>query len=122
MFRSFFRRTHESLAVAAILAVSVTLHALWMVHLLFLRGISSASFVVDVVVSRGWVQDRLFAIYVLLAVVYLCVFTGTVFFFRGRDCSHMRDRVLWFFLVSLIVYLLMTLPHIAGFKLTPVLM
>ncbi len=120
MFFHFFRRTHESLAVAAILAVSVSLHALWIIHLLFLRGVTAASTVVDVVVARGWVQDRLIAIYTILGLVYLISFGVTVFFFRGRDCAHVRDRIFWFFAISLIIYLLMTIPQIAGFELTTV--
>lgn len=120
MFFHLFRRTHESLAVAAILSVSVSLHVLWMTHLLFLRGVMAASAVVDVVVSRGWAQDRLIAVYVLLAVVYLATFVGTVYVFRGRDCAHVRDRIFWFFAVSLIIYLLMTLPQVAGFELAAI--
>ncbi|HLD21106.1 MAG TPA: hypothetical protein VJB64_03345, partial [Patescibacteria group bacterium] len=37
---------------------------------------------------------------------------------RGRDVSHWRDRVFWFFIASLLIFLLMTLPFVYGFAVT----
>ena len=34
---------------------------------------------------------------------------------RGKDVIHWRDRVFWFFVCSIVLFLVMTLPFVYGF-------
>ena len=38
------------------------------------------------------------------------------FFLRGRDCTELRDRAFWFFVVSLIMFLVLTFPFVYVFE------
>ena len=110
MLRLFHDRIHESFALSAILAASVALHVAWIDNLLISRSAAVADMVTlnpDIGPISGLYVDVIGAYFTSLLIAAAL--------WRGRDVSHWRDRVFWFFVVSLIVFLLMTLPFVYGF-------
>lgn len=106
----FKQRIHESFALAAILAASSALHAAWIDNLLIFKSDTIAQWVTlnpDIGPISGLYVDVLGAYFTTLLIATA--------FWRGRDVSHWRDRVFWFFLVSIIFFLFMTLPFVYGF-------
>jgi hypothetical protein len=108
------RRVPESVALSIVGAASLALHAGWISYVLAVRS--------DVV--RSFFEMRApfglaGGLHLFTASVFL-VFVGLgVALFKGKDCSEYRDHVFWFFLASIVMYLLMTVPGIAQFSLTP---
>ncbi len=110
MFHFFRNRIHESLALSALFAGSVALHVAWIDNLLITRSVFIREFITlnpDIGPISGLYVDTLGAFFVS--------FLLAAFFWRGRDVSHWRDRVFWFFVTSIVVFLLMTLPFVYGF-------
>ena len=110
MLRLFHDRIHESFALAAVMAASVALHVAWMDNLLITKSKTIAQWVTlnpDIGPISGLYIDVLGAYF-----VSLLIFAAL---WRGRDVSHWRERVFWFFITSIIIFLLMTLPFVYGF-------
>lgn len=110
MFNLFRNRIHESFALAAVLAGAVALHVAWIDNLLITRSESIRAWVTlnpDIGPISGLYVDALGAYFTTLLIAAAM--------WRGKDVSHWRDRVFWFFIVSIVVFLLMTLPFIYGF-------
>lgn len=104
----FFRqRIHESVAIAAVLSTSITLHALWIANLLMIR-LPAVSGFFESGTSRGAVGG-LCAFGVLCFLVVWCVLSLV---FRGRDCSHHRESAFWFLVTSVIIFFVMTMPPV----------
>lgn len=109
----FASRIHESCALASLLAGSVALHIAWMDNLLihrsrFVRDILTLN--PDIGPISGLYLDTLGAFFVLLIILTA--------FWRGKDVSHWRERVFWFFILSIAIFLLMTLPFVYGFAIS----
>jgi len=110
MFHFFKERIHESFALASILAGSVALHVAWIDNLLITRSSS----------IRDWITlnpeiGPISGLYVdTLGAFFMTLLLATAFW-RGKDVSHWRDRVFWFFVCSIVIFLLMTLPFVYGF-------
>lgn len=102
MFHWFTSRIHEPVAVAALVGASAALHAGWMLNLLWYR------------LAR---VDTLGALYLFVLCVYTILFVLTLAWCRGRDCADIRDRAYHFFLVSIAIFVAMTLPVVYGFVL-----
>lgn len=106
----FFKlRIHESIAMAAILAAAITMHGLWIANLLITRLPAVAGFF-EGLASRGAVPS-LYLFGLLLFLVAWCILS---LIFKGRDCSHHRESAFWFFVVSLIIFFVMTMPMVFG--------
>ncbi|NQV90702.1 hypothetical protein HQ487_04860 [Candidatus Uhrbacteria bacterium] len=110
MLKFFKNRVHESFALAAVLAGSIALHVAWIDNLLVSRSSIFAEWVTlnpEIGPISGIYVDVIGAFF-----VSLLLSAGV---WKGRDVSHWKDRVFWFFIVSIVVFLLMTLPFIYGF-------
>ena len=113
MLHLLHNRIHESFALSAIFAGSVALHVAWIDNLLITRSSTIASWVTlnpDIGPISGLYVDVMGAYFVALL---LAAALGS-----GRDVSHWRDRVFWFFVASIVMFLLMTLPFVYGFAVT----
>ncbi len=113
LWNFFHKRIHESLALAAFLSAAVTLQVAWMANLLAHRS--------------EWVREQytlvasvgpISGLYLKSAICYILLFGIFVLIFRGKDCSHWRDRVFWFFLISIAMFLVLTLPIVYQFSIT----
>jgi hypothetical protein len=91
----------------------VTLQAAWIANLLVHRS-EWVREQATLVASVGPVSG----LYFKSAVGYILLFGIFVLIFRGRDCSHWRDRAFWFFLVSIATFLVLTLPVVYEFSIT----
>ena len=110
MLQLFRKRIHESFALAAILAGAVALHVAWMDNLLITRSTT----------MRDWITlnpeiGPISGLYVDVLGAYFTTLLIAAAVWRGKDVSHWRDRVFWFFIVSVVVFLMMTLPFVYGF-------
>ena len=108
----FFRRKclHESLALSVILAVSVTLHGSWLANLVMTRYMPARE-ALAIFPSIGPVVG----LYALSIAIFLIVFGLSVLWFRGKDCSHFRDGIFWFFVVAVAAFLILTIPYLFEF-------
>ncbi|MEK7452225.1 MAG: hypothetical protein AAB664_02710 [Patescibacteria group bacterium] len=112
---SFFskQRFHESVALAALFAASITLHVAWISNLLvarvpfFQQWFTLAPSVGPV---SGLYAKSLFS--------FLVIFFCAAWYWRGKDCSHARKHLFQFFLISLLTFFLMTLPFVYQFSVT----
>lgn len=113
MFSFFHKRIHESVALAALLSASLTLQTAWIANLLVHRV--------------EWVRDKftlveslgpISGMYLRSVVAYLLLFGIFILIFRGKDCAHWRERAFWFFLISILMFLILTLPVVYQFAIT----
>jgi len=113
MFRNLFKpRVHESVAIASVFAASVALHVAWITNLLVHRSETVWNWFLldpDLGPISGMYTKTLITFFVVLIVSWLI--------WRGRDCSHSRNRVFWFFIASIVMFLVMTLPFVYEFQL-----
>lgn len=111
MFHLFHKRIHESVALSAYLSAALTLHVAWIANWLVHRSAwVRAQFTLSE--SLGPVSG----LYLKTVVAYILLFGICVLVFRGKDVSHWRDRVFWFFLFSIIMFLVFTIPFIFEFS------
>jgi hypothetical protein len=113
MLKRFFGRIHESFALAAIFAGSIALHVAWIDHLFISRSESFAQWVTlnpSVGPISGLYIDVIASFFVALLLA-----AGV---WRGRDVSAWRERIFLFFIVSIVVFMVMTLPFVYGFAVT----
>ncbi len=105
------KRLHESIALSAVLATSLALHAAWVTNLLAAR--------LPVLNDYLTLDKRIGPVtgmYVITFSVFFLTFWIFVLWFRGKDCSDFRSRVLWFFVASLITFLVLTHPLVYEFE------
>lgn len=110
MLKFFRKRVHESFALAAIFAGSVALHVAWIDNLLISKSPQIREWVTlnpDIGPISGLYIDTLGAFFVTLLLAAAI--------WQGRDVAHWRERVFWFFVLSIIIFILMTLPFVYGF-------
>jgi uncharacterized membrane protein len=110
MFHFFRNRIHESLALAAMFAGAVALNVAWIDNLLITRS----------PVIRDWMTlntdiGSISGLYLDTLGAFFTTFLIVAVIWRGRDITHWRERVFWFFVASIIIFLLMTLPFVYGF-------
>lgn len=113
MFKRFFGRIHESVALSAILAASLSLHVAWIDNLLLIRsGLARTWFNLNPEIGpiTGLYLDTLGAFFVFFFLL--------VAFWRGKDCSHWRERTFWFLIASIIFFCVMTVPVVYEFRVT----
>jgi|SRR3989339_1724972 len=99
------KRIHESVALSAVLAVSFTLHFAWIANVLVYR-VPEIATLFSVLPEVGPVSG----LYTCSIGSFLCLFLLSLLLAKGRDLSHWRTRTLWFFMASVILFLLMTMP------------
>lgn len=110
-FEHFFHRIHESIALSAFLSASFTLHLAWIRNLL-VHKISFFRDLLNIVPSVGPVSG----LYLTTVISFLLLFGIFVLFFKGRDCSVWRGRVFGFFYISVVMFLVFTLPAVYEFS------
>ena len=107
------KRIHESIALSALLSGAFTLQTAWIANLLVYRN--------------EWVRDwftlsekigPISGMYLRSFIAYAVLFGVFMILWRGKDCSHWRQRVFWFFLISVVMFLIMTLPIVYQFSVT----
>lgn len=112
MFHFFLKdRFHESVACAALLAGSLALHVMWISNLLVVR-IPFFARLFSIVPSIG----PLSGLYTKASLTFLFVFFISVWYWKGKDCSHHRRSLLEFFLFSTLIFFVMTLPFVYSFS------
>lgn len=104
-------RFHESIACAALLAGSVTLHVMWIVNLLVVR-IPALARLYSVISTVG----PIVGMYLEAFATFILVFLVSCWYWRGKDCSHHRRSLLWFFFFSTFIFFVMTLPFVYSFS------
>lgn len=110
-YRLFRPRIHESVALAGLTAASAALHMGWFSHFVLFRSSAVLGwFLLDE--SVGPISG----VYLMTLLVFVLVFVLSALWFRGRDCTDFRDRVFWFFVVSLIMFVVLTFPPVYGFE------
>jgi hypothetical protein len=112
MLRKLFKpRIHESVALAALFSASLTLNVAWIANLIMHRS--------DQVWTWFELSQRVGPISGLYTKTLLTFFIALIafwIFLRGKDCSHHRESVFWFFIASIATFLVMTLPLVYGFQ------
>lgn len=112
MFHIFSKdRFHESIACAALLAASITLHVMWIVNLLVVR-IPFIAQLYSIIPSVGPISGM----YLKAIATFVLVFLIAGWYWRGKDCSHHRRSLLTFFLLSTLIFFVMTLPFVYSFS------
>lgn len=109
--RLFQPRVHESVVLSGLIATALTLHAMWLAHFILFRTPTLAP-LFELSSEMGVISG----LYALGASVYVISFLLSLAWWRGKDCSDARDRVFWFFVVSVIMYLILTFPLVYGFE------
>lgn len=107
----FFRREriHEPIAVGAVIAAAVSLNVMWMLNLLSYRfaGLEQS---LTLIPNVGTGTGLFLAGFITFLFVWACV----AVLLRGRDCSDYRDRAFWFFVLTIVLYLVFTFPPVFG--------
>lgn len=108
----FFKpRIHESIAIAAVIAAAVVLHGLWITNLLLIRSTLVSGFF-----HGASEKSAVPSLYLFGLLLFLTIWWILVLVFKGRDCSDYREGALWFFVISAIVFFVMTVPVVVGFS------
>ncbi len=101
------KRIHESIALSIALAVSFSLQIAWIANVLVYRSPEIAN-LFSIVPEIGPVSG----LYALTISSFVVLWLLALVMAKGRDLSHWRERTFWFFLVSVILFLVMTMPAI----------
>ncbi|EKD75552.1 MAG: hypothetical protein ACD_44C00100G0003 [uncultured bacterium] len=104
-------RFHESVACAALLAGSLTLHVMWISNLLVVR-VPFFTQLFSIVPSIG----PLSGMYAKAGLTFLSIFLISGWYWKGKDCSHHRRSLLEFFLFSTLIFFVMTIPFVYSFS------
>ena len=101
----FHSRIHEPVAFSSVLAVSLSLHIAWIANVLVYRVKA-----VEVFFTLHPGIGPVSGLYSLTICSFLLFWFLFLLIFRGRDISHLRERVFWFFVTSIILFFVMTMP------------
>lgn len=104
------KRVRESVALSAVFAGSIALHVAWIDHLLIRQS--------DVVAA--WMNLRpeigpISGLYLDVLGAFFVAFLLGLAFWRGKDVREWQERIFWFFISSIVVFVLMTMPFVYGF-------
>lgn len=102
---------HESIACAALLATSIALHVSWICNLLIARSDWMRS-----IFTLSETIGPVSGLYLKTASSFVVVFLAAGYWWKGKDCSHLRSTLLRFFYVSILIFLCMTLPIVYQFS------
>jgi hypothetical protein len=111
MFHFFHKRIHESVAFSAVLACAIALNVAWIDNLLISRVLFFRNFL-----TLNENIGPISGLYVVTAGSFFVSFFLAFVVWRGRDLAHWRSRIFWFFIASIIIFLLMSLPFVYDFK------
>ena len=102
----FRPRIHESIAFSGMFSAGISLHLFWIVNLLAQR----LPFVAELLMFSD--AGYIFGLYLVGFFTFVIAFVLLLTLLRGRDLSDHREHAFWFFLVSVVIYLVMTFPSI----------
>jgi hypothetical protein len=108
----FHHRLHESVAFSALTSCATTLHISWILNLLIHRS----SYIADLFSIS--VVGPVSGLYALSTLSFFVIFLLILLATRGRDLSNARGRLVWFFILSVAVFVMMTLPVVYEFGIT----
>lgn len=107
----FKKRIHESVGFAAMFAVGLTLNVAWILNFLVYR--------IDAIKEMFILQESvglISGLYLSTLVSFFVLFGISLLYFKGKDVSHHRDGILWFFIVSVLIFFIMTIPAVYEFS------
>jgi hypothetical protein len=102
-------RIHESVALAALFSTSWALHVSWMTNLLVAKS-ADMNRLFNVAPSIGPIAG----LYLCSLSVGIILFISMSLWLRGKDCTPLRHRAFAFFVFSVGLFTLMTLPIVYG--------
>ncbi len=114
MFHFFKHRVHESVALSVFLAASMTMHIAWMGNWLVYR-----SAWVRQIMTVSSTIGPISGLYMKSIVSFFVLFGLFMLYFRGKDVLAWRERVVWFFLASILIFIVFTLPPVFEFSIYP---
>lgn len=113
LFGLLQKRVHEPIALGALLGASISLHAAWILNLLFTRLPTLENYLT--------LSERIGPVtgmYAVTGVTFLVAFGLATIWFRGKDCAHFRSRAFWFFIASVAAFAVLTHPLVYEFELS----
>ncbi len=114
MFKFLFKkRVHEPVAAAALGAAGTVLHFAWISNLIVHRSVKAQDWF-TISDTIGPMSGMLFAD----LIIFLLAFGFLTLIWSGKDCSHKRSGIYWFFISAIIAFFVMTLPVIFQFGVT----
>ncbi len=106
----FQKRIHESVAFSALFATGLTLNIAWISNFLVYR--------IDLIRELFTLKESvgpISGLYLKTLVSFFIIFGISLLFLKGKDVSHNRDGILWFLMISVVLFLIMTMPIVYEF-------
>ena len=105
------KKTNEHYGVAVLLSTSLTLHIVWILSLMATRSEEFERFL-----ATGHNAGVFSGLYGLGFAFFLLSFFLIASWFKSKDCSHIRVKIFHFFLLSIIVFSIMSFPLFYGVR------
>lgn len=115
MFHFFKPRVHESVALSIFLASAVTLQIAWMANWLVYRSVWMRQ-----IMTLNSSMGPISGLYLKSLIAFVLLLGLFTLYFRGKDVSAWRERIVWFFCISVLMFVVLTLPPVFEFSVSAV--